>query len=70
MLKRAVSLLMAVMIISTPCIALASHHHNNYRRPKYHRTYRHRHHSRSMHRGDYAAVAAAVILGAILADRM
>ena len=74
MFKKIVSMMLAVSVFATPCVAMAaSHHHHHDSRPKYRREYRpryHRHHySRSMHRGDYIAVAAGVIIGAILANK-
>ena len=70
MVKKAVSLMLAVSVFTTPCVALAAHHHHHHYDdyPRHHRRYHHRGH-RSLHKGDYIAVATGVIIGAILANR-
>ena len=69
MFKKVVSLMLAVSVFTTPCVALAAHHHHRYDDyPRHHRRYHHRGH-RSLHKGDYVAIAAGVIIGAILANR-
>ena len=68
MYKKIVSMMLALSVITTPCVALASHHHHHNDRPRHYRQYHHKGH-RSMHKGDYIAIAAGVIIGAILVSR-
>ena len=74
--KLVVCGLIANMFLLPSTVLAASHHHGSHHRPpryehreRYRPRYRH-HHSRSMHGRDYAVVAAGVILGAILANKL
>ena len=65
MLKKIVSLGLVCSLLM-PSVALARYHYPP-PRPRYERCHHRRHHrSRSWHKGDYAAVAAGILIGVIL----
>ena len=70
MFRKCIATGIACSILLLPMTGFASprhhdHHGHRYEHRGNHRHYRH--HSRSLHRGDYAVIAAGVVIGAILA---
>ena len=70
MFRKFVSCGLVCSMLLVPCVAFAGSHHHSSRPYRHHERYRphyRHHHHRSMHHGDYAAIVAGVIIGAILA---